>query len=188
MVFKALGDIKVKAEVKPTVDNIMCRLHYRYTYIKYMAFVLLCTLYDAIGESSKSVLFARFSYTTIDFRCTSFYLIHLISRWFSRIFFPTSMHSSFFLTAILWFLCTPFVHRQAPLPTSVSSSIISFISPLRRLSSPILIITTPFPPQIIRKPVITHVQRDRITFTTMTGCWKMAGQAEKALTIAVLDK
>ncbi|XP_063590157.1 innexin inx2-like [Penaeus indicus] len=48
--FKALSDVKLKAEVKPTVDNIMCRLHYRYTYLQYMVFVLLCTLYDAIGE------------------------------------------------------------------------------------------------------------------------------------------
>lgn len=51
MVFKVLSEVKLKAEVKPTVDNFMCRLHYRYTYIQYMVFVLLCTFYDAIGES-----------------------------------------------------------------------------------------------------------------------------------------
>nr|XP_027217939.1 innexin inx2-like [Penaeus vannamei] len=50
MVFKVLSEVKLKAEVKPTVDNLMCRLHYRYTYIQYMVFVLLCTFYDAIGE------------------------------------------------------------------------------------------------------------------------------------------
>ncbi|XP_045616201.1 innexin inx2 [Procambarus clarkii] len=50
MVFKAISTIKIKVEVKPVVDNTIFRLHYRYTYTIYMVCMLLCTLYDAIGD------------------------------------------------------------------------------------------------------------------------------------------
>ncbi|XP_042203530.1 innexin inx2-like [Homarus americanus] len=50
MAFRAISSIKVKVELKPVVDNMVFRLHYRYTYIIYMVSMLLCTLYDAIGN------------------------------------------------------------------------------------------------------------------------------------------
>lgn len=49
MVYKAISKIKVKVDLKPKVDNLVFRLHYRYTYIIYMVSMLLTTLYDAIG-------------------------------------------------------------------------------------------------------------------------------------------
>ncbi|KAK8380262.1 hypothetical protein O3P69_016703 [Scylla paramamosain] len=36
--------------IKPVVDNLVFRLHYRYTYIFFLAATLLTTLYDAIGD------------------------------------------------------------------------------------------------------------------------------------------
>lgn len=49
MVYKAISSLKIKVELKPVVDNLVFRLHYRYTYIIFMASCLLATLYDAIG-------------------------------------------------------------------------------------------------------------------------------------------
>ncbi|XP_071519072.1 innexin inx2-like [Panulirus ornatus] len=46
----ALSSVKVKVDLKPVVDNIVFRLHYRYTYTVYMVSTLLATLYDAIGN------------------------------------------------------------------------------------------------------------------------------------------
>lgn len=50
MMFKAISSIKVKVELKPVVDNLVFRLHYRYTYTIYMVSMLLCTIYDIIGD------------------------------------------------------------------------------------------------------------------------------------------
>ncbi|XP_045116946.1 innexin inx2-like [Portunus trituberculatus] len=50
MLMKALAEVKVKVEVKPGVDNLVFRLHYRYTYIVFLTSALLATLYDAIGD------------------------------------------------------------------------------------------------------------------------------------------
>lgn len=50
MVFRALSKVKVKVDLKPTVDNVVFRLHYRYTYMIFMVSMLLATLYDNIGK------------------------------------------------------------------------------------------------------------------------------------------
>ena len=50
MLLGAISQVKVKVELKPVVDNIMFRLHYRYTYIFFLVGAMLATLYDAIGN------------------------------------------------------------------------------------------------------------------------------------------
>lgn len=47
---KVISQVKVKVELKPVVDNLVFKLHYRYTYIIYVVATLLTTLYDAIGK------------------------------------------------------------------------------------------------------------------------------------------
>lgn len=53
MVFKALSKIKIKVDLKPTVDSLVFRLHYRYTNRILLASTLLTTLYDVVGERRK---------------------------------------------------------------------------------------------------------------------------------------
>ncbi|XP_063600535.1 innexin inx2-like isoform X1 [Penaeus indicus] len=50
MVFKALSKIKIKVDLKPTVDSLVFRLHYRYTNRILLASTLLTTLYDVVGK------------------------------------------------------------------------------------------------------------------------------------------
>lgn len=50
MVFRTFMSIKVKVEVKPCVENLVFRLHYRYTYSIYMVSMFLATLYNIVGE------------------------------------------------------------------------------------------------------------------------------------------
>ncbi|XP_053634750.2 innexin inx2-like [Cherax quadricarinatus] len=50
MAFRALTKIKVKVDVKPVMENLVFRLHYRYTYIIYMVCMILSTLYGIIGK------------------------------------------------------------------------------------------------------------------------------------------
>nr|XP_045616203.1 innexin inx2-like isoform X2 [Procambarus clarkii] len=50
MVFRAVSIIKVKVEVKPVVESLAFRLHYRYTYLLYMLATLLSSLYDTVGK------------------------------------------------------------------------------------------------------------------------------------------
>lgn len=51
--FKAVSSVvKVKVDLKPVVDNLVFKLHYRYTYIFFLVATALATLYDVIGESS----------------------------------------------------------------------------------------------------------------------------------------
>ncbi|KAK7079093.1 hypothetical protein SK128_007328 [Halocaridina rubra] len=50
MVFKAFSSLKIKVVIKPVVDNLVFRLHYKFTYAMFMVFALLTTLYDAIGN------------------------------------------------------------------------------------------------------------------------------------------
>ena len=56
MLMKALSEVRVKVEVKPGVDNLVFRLHYRYSYIVFLAAALLATLYDAIGKDDETGL------------------------------------------------------------------------------------------------------------------------------------
>ncbi|XP_018021821.1 innexin inx2 [Hyalella azteca] len=48
--WKAFSALKIKGEFKPRVDNLVFRLHYRYTFILFMAGAILSTLYDFVGE------------------------------------------------------------------------------------------------------------------------------------------
>ncbi|KAK3854890.1 hypothetical protein Pcinc_038670 [Petrolisthes cinctipes] len=55
MVFKAISSIKIKVQLKPVVDNLVFRLHYRYTYVIFMVSCLLATLYDTIGDKIECI-------------------------------------------------------------------------------------------------------------------------------------
>ena len=46
----AFSSIKIKVNFNPTVDNLIFRLHYRYTYILFISCVILTTLYDWVGK------------------------------------------------------------------------------------------------------------------------------------------
>lgn len=48
--WKAFSALKVKGEFKPRVDNVVFRLHYRYTFILFMMGATLSTLYDVVGD------------------------------------------------------------------------------------------------------------------------------------------
>ncbi|KAG0694866.1 Innexin inx2 [Chionoecetes opilio] len=52
MSLSSLGKIKVKIDVKPVVENIVFRLHYRYTYFAFMTATLLSSLYGIVGSGS----------------------------------------------------------------------------------------------------------------------------------------
>lgn len=60
MVFKALSKIKIKVDLKPTVDSLVFRLHYRYTNRILLASTLLTTLYDVVGERRKFMVGWKF--------------------------------------------------------------------------------------------------------------------------------
>ncbi|KAK4304113.1 hypothetical protein Pmani_023938 [Petrolisthes manimaculis] len=48
--YKSLAKVRVKIEVKPIVENLVFRLHYRYTYVIFMASCLLTTMYGLFGD------------------------------------------------------------------------------------------------------------------------------------------
>ncbi|KAF2358629.1 Innexin, partial [Trinorchestia longiramus] len=48
--WKTFSVLKVKGVFKPRVDNLVFRLHYRYTFILFMGGAILSTLYDFVGE------------------------------------------------------------------------------------------------------------------------------------------
>ncbi|XP_042204653.1 innexin inx2-like [Homarus americanus] len=50
MAFRSLTKIKIKVDMKPVVENLVFRLHYRYTNVIYMVSVLLATLYGLVGK------------------------------------------------------------------------------------------------------------------------------------------
>ena len=47
--WKAFSALKIKGELKPRADNLVFRLHYRYTFMMFMAGATLTTLYDFVG-------------------------------------------------------------------------------------------------------------------------------------------
>ncbi|KAK3854891.1 hypothetical protein Pcinc_038671 [Petrolisthes cinctipes] len=65
--YKSLAKVRVKIEVKPIVENLVFRLHYRYTYIIFMASCLLTTMYGLFDdEKTREISRRRQSVTTPD--------------------------------------------------------------------------------------------------------------------------
>ena len=50
MKFGLFADFNLKVKFKPEIDNFVFRLHYRFTYVFFMASVVLTTLYDVVGK------------------------------------------------------------------------------------------------------------------------------------------
>jgi len=48
--WKAFSALKIKGELKPRADNLVFRLHYRYTCVLFLACATLTTLYDFVGN------------------------------------------------------------------------------------------------------------------------------------------
>ncbi|XP_076062713.1 innexin inx2-like [Oratosquilla oratoria] len=53
---KAFSQLNLKVSLTPKVDNLVFRLHYKYTYRIFMASVILSTIYDVVGDKIKCMV------------------------------------------------------------------------------------------------------------------------------------